>query len=165
MPDHGHAYPRHVFSLLVAVWLVWAAPVSGQEPVNPAPASRIQIGPLHVDLGIEVKEVGMDSNVFNDSEEPQEDFTATVIRPENGVVRVQVHDHRGALVFDQQPRLRLVHRDHRVALQHHDDHGQKEARGRHQAVSEHHTEAIHDVRVVPRRRQLPKPRCRAGWRS
>ena len=40
--------------------------------------ARGHVGPLYVTPGIQVKELGVDSNVFNEAVEPKSDFTATV---------------------------------------------------------------------------------------
>ncbi len=70
-------------------WLVWLAlglfsavapdPVAAQAPVeDPASRARFQWGPVFLTPTLVIKEIGVDSNVFNETTAPREDFTATL---------------------------------------------------------------------------------------
>ena len=63
------------------------------------------------------------------------------------VLLVDPRHHRRSLVFDEQPRLRLVELDVRVALDHHRDRREREDRDRDAAVAIEDREAIQDVDV------------------
>ena len=61
--------------------LVWAEPsaaqyVGSQIPENTLPPSPIRLGPIYVSPTFEVKDIGTDTNVFNDDVE-ERDYTAT----------------------------------------------------------------------------------------
>jgi hypothetical protein len=66
--------------LLAALGCAIAAPARAQSPLPPDPvkAGALNIGPVALDPRLEVRNAGLDSNVFNESEAPREDFTATV---------------------------------------------------------------------------------------
>jgi hypothetical protein len=76
----NHFPVRSVVLLLVSAVLVQAAPARAQgqapEPVETMP---IHLGPLGLRPSLSITNVGNDSNVFNDAENPQEDFTATIV--------------------------------------------------------------------------------------
>ena len=55
--------------------------VAAQTDTPIPSAAAIQLGALSLSPSIAIRDIGMDSNVFNDTEEPKEDFTLTV-RPE-----------------------------------------------------------------------------------
>ena len=68
-----------VMLVMLGLGTVWAVPASGQEPFNqPPPAASIRFGPLYLQPALEVREVGVDSNVNNDTTQPVDDFTATI---------------------------------------------------------------------------------------
>ena len=53
--------------------------VSAQEPVeDPADLARFRFGPIRFTPVIQVRNVGVDTNVFNEAEEPERDFTASI---------------------------------------------------------------------------------------
>ena len=69
-------------ALCALLVFVFAAPAQAQSPLPPdstAPGS-IQAGPVALTPAFEITNAGVDSNVFNDADGPQEDFTAT-LRP------------------------------------------------------------------------------------
>lgn len=73
--------PRR-FTGLVAAALILALPIalSAQtypEPPDPAENARVQMGPFSVRPTLIIRDVGIDSNVFNASGIPQEDFSFT----------------------------------------------------------------------------------------
>lgn len=71
--------PHLVAFLMCGFWSGTALPSAAQAPVeDPAARGRFQWGPIFLTPAIAVKEVGIDSNVFNDPDRPREDFTATV---------------------------------------------------------------------------------------
>ncbi len=57
-----------------------ATPARAQSPLPPDPvqSGSLNIGPVALTPRLELRNVGIDSNVFNESEAPREDFTATV---------------------------------------------------------------------------------------
>jgi hypothetical protein len=66
--------------LLVALSLLY--PIAARAQTYPAPPepeehARIRIGPVSVQPTFVLRDVGVDSNVFNDSGQPREDFSAT----------------------------------------------------------------------------------------
>lgn len=58
-----------------------AVPAVAQTDADPAATARVRLGPLGLTPAIALQNVGIDSNVFNDSQNPQRDFTA-VLRPQ-----------------------------------------------------------------------------------
>ncbi len=67
---------------ILCLWLLacTAAGARAQSPLPADPAergSRIQAGPLTLNPRFELLNAGVDSNVFNDPDHPQQDFTAT----------------------------------------------------------------------------------------
>lgn len=64
--------------VMLGLGTVWAVPASGQEPLNQPPAARIRFGSVYLEPGLDVREIGVDSNVLNDASQPVEDFTATI---------------------------------------------------------------------------------------
>src|SRR5512133_1529400 len=68
---------RHI--LLALAFLSLALPVCAQEDQSdPSKTARIHIGPLALNPAIQIKDVGIDTNVFNTWVNPQSDFTATL---------------------------------------------------------------------------------------
>ena len=68
---------RTATSLLTLALLLAAVPASAQAASDPASEARLQFGPLGLTPSIAIENVGIDTNVFNDTEDPKEDFTAT----------------------------------------------------------------------------------------
>ena len=66
-----------VMLVMLGLGIVWAVPASGQEPLNQPPAAPIRFGPLYLEPGLDVREMGVDTNVNNDTNQPVDDFTAT----------------------------------------------------------------------------------------
>jgi hypothetical protein len=71
---------RTILSLcVIAVVSAWPAPARAQSQAAEAiEAMPIRLGPLGLRPSVSITNVGNDSNVFNDAEHPQEDFTATI---------------------------------------------------------------------------------------
>jgi len=66
--------------LLTAAGCALAAPARAQSQLPEAIETMpIHIGPLGLRPSLSITNVGNDSNVFNDADHPQEDFTATVV--------------------------------------------------------------------------------------
>ncbi len=62
--------------------LLLSIPAAAQtEPEDPASTARMRLGPLALTPTIALQNVGIDSNVFNEAENPKQDFTAT-LRPQ-----------------------------------------------------------------------------------
>ena len=79
-PGRAGGSPWSVVCLVVTA-VFWAAPCVAQLgpsriPENTPPESPIRLGPLYVSPLFEIKDVGVDSNVFNDGSE-ESDLTAT----------------------------------------------------------------------------------------
>lgn len=64
--------------LLLLVALPALAQVNTLERDNPREDARFRVGALHVTPAIRLKELGVDTNVFNEAGEPSRDFTFTV---------------------------------------------------------------------------------------
>ncbi len=63
------------------------------SPVNaqltpPREASQIELGPLSLYPTVKIIDAGVDSNIFNDAEQPKEDYTFTLTSAVLGVVRL-----------------------------------------------------------------------------
>ncbi len=76
---------RRIFFVLVAFAISAPAIAAAQSPPSESQSaddvrrdSRGHLGPLYVTPGIHLKELGVDSNVFNSPVEPKSDFTFTV---------------------------------------------------------------------------------------
>jgi hypothetical protein len=68
--------------LLACLFLSAPAVVSAQELIDPladeAEAARFHFGPLAVTPALEIRQVGVDTNVFNTADDAQRDFTAAI---------------------------------------------------------------------------------------
>jgi hypothetical protein len=67
---------RHTFALLVLLTLAGGTPALGQD-LAPEESARFRFGPIRFTPGIEIRNVGVDTNIFNDSEDPKQDFVAS----------------------------------------------------------------------------------------
>jgi len=72
--------------LVLAVTL-WPA-VAHAQLTAPREASQIELGPLSLYPSVKVIDAGRDSNIFNDAEDPKEDYTFTVSSGVLGVLRL-----------------------------------------------------------------------------
>ncbi len=63
-------------------------PASAQPSPPPAGARGLEVGPVTLTPGFEIREIGIDDNVFNDPVNPQRDFTATVLARVNADVQI-----------------------------------------------------------------------------
>lgn len=110
---------------LVCLFLPAPSVVSAQELSDPladeAETARLHIGPLAVTPGLEIRQVGVDTNVFNNGENPQRDFTAAVgprarywlrlgrlrLRGDSGLVYHYFHEFSTQRSFGTDNELRL----------------------------------------------------------
>jgi len=72
--------------VVVVALLLWtgAIPARGQDvqalpTTDPADRAPIRFGPFYLLPTLAVTDIGIDTNVFNDDQEPQEDFTLTLV--------------------------------------------------------------------------------------
>ncbi len=70
--------PAHLKRLLVLSFVILAGPASAQSGSDAVSTARIRLGPLGLTPAIAIQNVGIDSNVFNETENPKQDVTATV---------------------------------------------------------------------------------------
>ena len=104
-------------ALCALLVFVFAAPAQAQSPLPPdstAPGS-IQAGPVALTPAFEITNAGVDSNVFNDADGPQEDFTATLrprldARLRFGPGRVSYRSWMEAVYFHEFENERAVNR-------------------------------------------------------
>ena len=73
--------------VVLGVALFTSAPVSAQISA-PREAAQIAFGPLAVYPSLQLVDVGVDDNVFNDAQDPQSDYTLTVASRLLAVVRL-----------------------------------------------------------------------------
>ena len=64
--------------LTVCLLLTGAARASAQEAADPADSARFRFGPLRFTPGISLTNLGLDTNVFNEVDNPKEDRTAAL---------------------------------------------------------------------------------------
>lgn len=64
--------------ILAFVLLLFCAPAAAQQSPPPAAVPRLELGPLTVSPRLDIKEIGVVDNVFNDPVDPQSDFVATI---------------------------------------------------------------------------------------
>jgi len=81
-----HLFGKRASQLMVrglagtGVFFALASGALGQtypEPPDPAEGARVRMGPVAVRPTLIIRDVGVDTNVFNESGTPQEDFSAT----------------------------------------------------------------------------------------
>lgn len=64
---------------LTAALVGWAVPAAAQTaPADPATSARLRLGPFWLNPQLAVKNVGVDTNVFNDAADPKQDFNAVI---------------------------------------------------------------------------------------
>ena len=72
-------FPRAARRLLPALALVLCCPLAARaQAPDPFTSARVHIGPFAVNPSISVSNVGVDTNVFYDNQDPKSDFTASV---------------------------------------------------------------------------------------
>lgn len=83
------------------ILFVSPAPAGAQAPVTDAwESGRWRFGPLAVTPKVELKNLGWDSNVFNETEDPKSDFTASVSVPIDWWLRMGRARLHGVDTFD-----------------------------------------------------------------
>lgn len=85
-PFRAFRRPIGVFSVVMACLAAGSA--AAQEPLDPSEAARYRFGPLGLNPRFAIRDIGIDSNVFNAAGEPQEDFTATLSSELEALLRV-----------------------------------------------------------------------------
>jgi hypothetical protein len=65
-------------SALTCALLAWAVPARAQDTMSPEDTGRFRLGPLRVTPTVQVTNFGVDTNVFNEFEDPKEDVTAAI---------------------------------------------------------------------------------------
>ncbi len=86
--------PRVMLALALAGALLAAAPARAQQP-PPTPEdladrARIRFGPFYLQTWMMITNAGLDTNVFNNFEEPKEDYTFTLTPGLDGGMRAGV---------------------------------------------------------------------------
>ncbi|MCC7043663.1 MAG: outer membrane beta-barrel protein [Acidobacteria bacterium] len=79
----------------VLFFLLLARVATAQPPPDGAADARLKLGPLSLDPRLTIRNVGVDTNVFNDAEAPVRDFTATVGPEVDSWIRVGRLDWAG----------------------------------------------------------------------
>lgn len=74
-----HVPNRPVAAALFSLVMLPGAALAQALPPDPAEGTPMQIGPFYFRPTLDVTNVGTDSNVFNDSENPKDDFSATIV--------------------------------------------------------------------------------------
>ena len=69
---------RLVFAILWPVLALVPAHAAAQQPPDPSTTARMRVGPLALTPTISVSNFGIDTNVFNNFEDPRQDFTTTL---------------------------------------------------------------------------------------
>lgn len=86
------AYPWVIYAIVFATF---PSATGAQEP-EPGGTARIRLGPVALTPAIAVTDLGVDSNVFNETSDPKSDFTFTTAPQLNASMRTQ----RGLLTAD-----------------------------------------------------------------
>jgi hypothetical protein len=92
------------YACCVLFVLLIAPSIAGAQSTAPATdgwdAARWRFGPLAVTPRVELKNLGWDSNVFNETEDPKSDFTTTVSAPIDWWLRMGRARFHGIDTFD-----------------------------------------------------------------
>jgi hypothetical protein len=86
---------RLMFATMVVFLMVAGRPAVAQEP-DPVATARIHLGPLGLNPGVGLANVGVDNNVFNETANPKRDFTFTI----GPTLSVVMRTKRGLLTTD-----------------------------------------------------------------
>lgn len=81
---------RVLIGLALAASTILAGPAlaAAQESEDPADSAWFRIGPVHLTPSLSIRDVGVDNNVFNDSDDPVKDFSATINPEVRGGMRL-----------------------------------------------------------------------------
>ena len=68
-------------ALALLAWIALAASGFAQAPLptDPARNARIRFGPFFLQPTLSITDAGIDTNVFNSSDQPERDFTITIV--------------------------------------------------------------------------------------
>ena len=91
---------RRLGALAIAFWCASAAAASAQANVGTGPLTgalpesepeggAITLGPVHLAPGVTIRELGWDSNVFDEAENPKEDYVASLLPDTAAFVRLR----------------------------------------------------------------------------
>lgn len=61
----------------LALLLLWPALVAAQPAIDDAARASLHLGPLSLSPRVVINHIGVDTNVFNEADDPVQDFTAT----------------------------------------------------------------------------------------
>jgi Putative beta-barrel porin 2 len=121
-----HARPQNtaIRAITAAVaFVALVAPAFAQSTNSEPPANaRVRVGPLAVKPSVALTNVGIDSNVFNEAQNPKRDVTAT-IEPQIetwlrlGAGRLHTRSRSGIVYFQQYHGERSVNADHQARLE------------------------------------------------
>jgi hypothetical protein len=89
------AIPRVRLAAAVLIVLLLARVATAQPPSDGAADARLKLGPVSLDPRLTIRNVGVDTNVFNEAEAPVRDFTATVGPEVDSWIRVGRLDWAG----------------------------------------------------------------------
>ena len=93
-------FRRRLGALALACWSVSAAgaaaqanvgtgPLTGALPESEPEGGAITLGPLHLAPGLTIRELGWDSNVFDEAENPKEDYVASLLPDTVAFIRLR----------------------------------------------------------------------------
>jgi hypothetical protein len=106
----------------VPALLALAVSAAAQTEPDPANTARIRFGSLAIAPAIAVQDIGIDSNVFNEPDNPKQDFTAT-LRPQVeawlrlGRARLNVNSSIEAVYFERYSSERSINGDALASLE------------------------------------------------
>ena len=70
--------PKRQVMLLLMLFLIGTSPLAAQVGASLPATPAVQVGPFSLYPSITLHDIGIDSNVYNDSSIPKDDFTFTV---------------------------------------------------------------------------------------
>jgi hypothetical protein len=79
------------FALICHAFALWPS-LAHAQLTAPREASQIEFGPLSLYPTVQIIDAGIDTNVFNDAEQPKEDYTFTVSSAALAVLRVGANE-------------------------------------------------------------------------
>jgi hypothetical protein len=107
---------------VLAIGWATAAPAFGQSNDEDAASAKFRLGPLAVKPSVALTNLGIDTNVFNESDDPRRDVTASVEpRVETwlrlGRARLSSRSHGEFVYFQQYEGERSLNSDHQARLE------------------------------------------------
>jgi hypothetical protein len=111
-------------AIVAALGVATFAPPALAQSTNhePPPSARVRLGPLAVKPSVALTNVGIDTNVFNETHDPKQDLTAT-IEPQIetwlrlGPARLSTRSRSGVVYYQQYAAERAVNSDHEGRLE------------------------------------------------